>query len=505
MAKLYKPAYIYLFIDILLLILSFIIVLDLFPLTTSTPFDKYSWPSVFYVISWVLCSYVLKRYVPLRNQNYFTSSLKLFYTTLFDFLLYWALIYFFFKPYSGYVLLTISAGVFVGNYLFLSIYFAYRFAVDYNEIYVEPSEERVNATVRPAADLDDESYKQLCSIIDSHSGNASLKFLKERIDLKSGNTLVYIKNDPENLEMTPNYNYSTIVQLERWNNMRGVNKKLSIINEKLPDNGLFVCCFESKSTRKKRILNKYPKGLNYIFYSVDFLFKRVLPKIFLTRNFYYFVTRGKNRIFSKTEVLGRLYCFGFKVIHEKKVGKLTYVIAQRIKQPESEQKRIYGPLIRLRRFGRNGLPFEVYKMRTMHPYSEYLQGYIYERNSLKDGGKFNRDIRVTTIGRFMRKYWLDELPMIFNLLKGEMKLVGVRPLSAQYFGLYSKELREKRIKHTPGLLPPFYADMPHTLDEIQESEMKYLTLCEKNGTFTTDFRYLLIILKNILVNNARSA
>jgi len=121
------------------------------------------------------------------------------------------------------------------------------------------------------------------------------------------------------------------------------------------------------------------------------------------------------------------------------------------------------------------------------------------------GGKFNKDTRVSTIGGIMRKYWLDELPMIINMLKGEMKLVGVRPLSSQYFNLYSKELQEKRIKFKPGLLPPYYADMPRTLEEIQESEMNYLLACEKKGVFLTDARYFWMILKNILFHQARSA
>jgi lipopolysaccharide/colanic/teichoic acid biosynthesis glycosyltransferase len=376
--------------------------------------------------------------------------------------------------------------------------------VDYNEITDKPIDERQNATVKPAVDLDIDSYNQLSQIIVEHSGYRTFDFINESINLMSGNTLVYINTGVENLKMTPNYLFSTIIQLERLNNMRGLNNQLSIINEKLSDNGIFVCCFESKSTRKKRILRKYPRGLNYLIYTCDFIYKRVMPKIFFTQGFYYFISGGKNRIFSKTEVLGRLYCFGFKIIREKKVGKLTYVFAQRVKQPEPIRKRIYGPLIRLRRFGKDGLPFEVYKMRTMHPYSEYLQGYIYERNSLKDGGKFNKDIRVTTIGRFMRKYWLDELPMILNLLKGEMKLVGVRPLSAHYFSLYRKELQHKRIHYKPGLLPPFYADMPRTLDEIQESEMKYLRQCEKKGTFVTDVKYIYLILQNIIIKKARS-
>ena len=141
----------------------------------------------------------------------------------------------------------------------------------------------------------------------------------------------------------------------------------------------------------------------------------------------------------------------------------------------------------------------------MHPYAEFLQQYVYENNDLQEGGKFKRDIRVTSMGRFMRKYWIDELPMLINLIKGDMKLVGVRPLSKQYFNLYTPELQQKRTNYRPGLLPPFYADMPKTLDEIQASELRYLKQCETNGELRTDIKYFFLILKNILFNKARSA
>ncbi|MDO9154483.1 MAG: sugar transferase, partial [Paludibacter sp.] len=220
---------------------------------------------------------------------------------------------------------------------------------------------------------------------------------------------------------------------------------------------------------------------------------------------YFIFSQCKNRIISKAEVFGRFYCFGYEIVSDKKIGKINFAVAQRTKQPESFIKRTYGPFIKLRRTGKNGKIFNVYKMRTMHPYSEYLQKYIYKNNRLAAGGKFNHDLRINTLGKCMRKYWIDELPMLLNLIKGEMKIVGVRPLSVQYFNLYSKELQEKRVKFKPGLLPPFYADMPKTLDEIQDSEMKYLTEYETKGQLRTDLKYFFLILKNILLKKARSS
>jgi hypothetical protein len=443
--------------------------------------------------------------MPLKKQKLIKFTLSLFYASVANFIVFFVLIHFFYKAYSGFVLLTIIAGEFNINYFFISLYFAYKFAVEYNEFTIKPVKERINAIVKPSLPLDDESYKQLKSTIRTQSTEKVLKFLEKLLDLKQGNKLVFVNTEVANLKMIPNYQYSAIIQLERMNNMSNINQKLAVINEKLPDNGLFICCFETKSTRKKRLINRLPIGINYIYYFFDFLYKRIMPKLIITRRLYYFLTGGNDRILTKAEVLGRLYCFGFKVREIKKIGQLTYVISQRNKQPETNQKRNYGTLIRLRRFGENKKSIEVYKIRTMHPYSEYLQGYIYTLNSLNEEGKFNRDIRITTIGRFMRKYWIDELPMILNLLKGEMKLVGVRPLSMQYFYLYSKELQEKRVKFKPGLLPPYYADMPRSIDEIQESELKYLLACETNGVNKTDFRYFVVILKNILLKNARSS
>jgi lipopolysaccharide/colanic/teichoic acid biosynthesis glycosyltransferase len=163
----------------------------------------------------------------------------------------------------------------------------------------------------------------------------------------------------------------------------------------------------------------------------------------------------------------------------------------------------YSPVIKLKRIGKGGKIIAVYKMRTMHPYSEFLQDFIYKNNKLSEGGKFKDDFRISGWGHLMRKLWIDELPMIINLLKGDLKIVGVRPLSLHYFNLYPQEIQKKRTKYRPGLLPPFYADMPKTLDEIVVSESKYLDQYEK-AHFITDFKYFWKVLWNIIVKRARS-
>ena len=82
-------------------------------------------------------------------------------------------------------------------------------------------------------------------------------------------------------------------------------------------------------------------------------------------------------------------------------------------------------------------------------------------------------------------------------------MLGVRPLSPQYLSLYHKELQEKRLAFKPGLVPPFYADLPETLEEIQESENRYLEAWKKSP-FKTDCRYFYQAMRNIIFKGVRS-
>ena len=180
-----------------------------------------------------------------------------------------------------------------------------------------------------------------------------------------------------------------------------------------------------------------------------------------------------------------------------------FFISKKIKEPLHNISPSTGLLFKMKRIGKDGKPINVYKIRTMHPYAEYLQEFIYEKFNLQEGGKFKNDFRITYLGGILRKLMLDELPMLYNWLKGDLKLVGFRPLSLQYFNLYKKELKQKRLKFKPGLIPPFYSDLPKTLDEIMESEERYLTSYEKKP-LATDIRYFIQCIYNIVFKGARS-
>jgi lipopolysaccharide/colanic/teichoic acid biosynthesis glycosyltransferase len=335
------------------------------------------------------------------------------------------------------------------------------------------------------------------------TGQSAYDFMLDHIDEKHNRTLVLSTTTQFNVLAVPSDVANVVVNLKPINDIKRINKFIEAVNTKLPVGGLFIDCVITNEIRKKRILHIYPWGLNYFFYLLYYLLKRVFPKIPLINKFYFFLTNGFDRSISKAEAFGRLYSCGFEVLADHSTKDKLFFVARKITKPAFDMNPTYGPLISLQRMGKNGKTIYVYKVRTMHPYSEYIQGYVFEKNNLQNGGKFKDDFRISTAGRIMRKLWIDELPMLFNLVTGDLKLVGVRPLSFHYFNLYTKELQERRTKHRPGLIPPFYADMPETLDEIMASEMRYLDAYEKRPMFT-DISYFFKAMFNILIKRKRS-
>jgi hypothetical protein len=334
-------------------------------------------------------------------------------------------------------------------------------------------------------------------------GKGIYRFMQNYLDADCDRTLFISTGSRVNIEMHHGNSFRSVVNLKRVNDITFINKFFETVNRKLPEGGIFIGCAETKDQRKRRLMNKYPPVMNNVVYVLDYLLKRVFPKFILTKKIYFLLTRGQNRVLSRAELLGRLYSCGFELIDDDFLDGLYCFAVRKIKDPEYDLDPTYGMFVKLRRIGKDGKIIRVYKFRTMHPYSEYLQDFLLHKNSLDKGGKYKDDFRVTTLGRVMRALWIDELPMFFNLFKGDVKLVGVRPLSMNYFDLYDKDLQNKRIRVKPGLIPPFYADLPVTLGEIQESELRYLSRYEKNP-FLTDVRYFSRAFYNIVFRNARS-
>lgn len=114
-----------------------------------------------------------------------------------------------------------------------------------------------------------------------------------------------------------------------------------------------------------------------------------------------------------------------------------------------------GPVFyREERIGRGGMPFRIWKFRSMHcnaPRQSRIKarqqgGVVLEWRMCKQ----HRDPRITAVGGFLRRWSLDELPQLFNVLRGEMSLVGPRPIVEAETGFYG-DLLSYYLAATPGL------------------------------------------------------
>ena len=103
------------------------------------------------------------------------------------------------------------------------------------------------------------------------------------------------------------------------------------------------------------------------------------------------------------------------------------------------------------RVGKNGRNFEMFKFRSMVCNAEELKIFLQDQNEAEGPVfKIKSDPRVTKVGRFIRKTSIDELPQLYNVLKGDMSLVGPRPPLPDEVEMYTSYERQ-RISVTPGL------------------------------------------------------
>ncbi len=154
-----------------------------------------------------------------------------------------------------------------------------------------------------------------------------------------------------------------------------------------------------------------------------------------------------------------------------------------------------GPVFfKQQRAGKGGKPFPVYKFRTMVVNAEELLDKLIDIDKLEEPVfKVKNDPRVTRVGEILRKTSIDELPQLFNILKGDMSIVGPRPEEVRLVDRYDPWQR-KRIAIKPGLTGPMQVngrgDMP--LEERVKMEIYYI----QHYSFLRD---IAIMLKTVLV------
>lgn len=139
-------------------------------------------------------------------------------------------------------------------------------------------------------------------------------------------------------------------------------------------------------------------------------------------------------------------------------------------------------IFKQKRVGKNEKIFTMYKFRTM--------------NSKKDenGNMLPDEQRLTKLGRFLRSTSLDELPELFNILKGDLSIIGPRPLLVEYLPYYTEEERQRHIVRG-GLTVPevLYDNITPTWEQQFQYEINYA----KNLTFGLDIKILFYTIKNL--------
>jgi lipopolysaccharide/colanic/teichoic acid biosynthesis glycosyltransferase len=298
---------------------------------------------------------------------------------------------------------------------------------------------------------------------------------------------------------------SVFISLALVNGHRKINDFFKNVNSAINQNECFIGVFETYSARKNRLkINKIPL-VKHLFNALDFFYNRVLPKIKHINAFYFKLNKGRNRVLSKAEVLGRLVCCGFEILSIENIDGLCYFKVKKIEGCCTKKTSSYGLIFKMKRIGKNGKLFNIYKIRTMHPYSEYLQGYMIKEFGFAENGKLANDFRLTPWGKILRRFWIDELPQLFNLLKGEMKLVGLRPVSESYFNQLPEEYKQKRNLLKPGCIPPYVSlNYNSSLEEVIASEKIYIEQKFKKK-YTTDLKFFFYAIINIVLKGKRSA
>ncbi|MEJ5200773.1 MAG: exopolysaccharide biosynthesis polyprenyl glycosylphosphotransferase [Anaerolineales bacterium] len=161
-----------------------------------------------------------------------------------------------------------------------------------------------------------------------------------------------------------------------------------------------------------------------------------------------------------------------------------------------------GPIFfKQKRVGLNGTLFDMYKFRSMYHnvdetlHRQHIAAYVSGQLDVQSGVKLKDDPRVTRVGKFIRRLSIDELPQLFNVLRGEMSLVGPRPLpiyEVEQFDLWHSE----RLKFLPGMtgLWQVTARSQVSFDDQLRLDIRYI----QNYSIWLDIKILLLTIPAVI-------
>ncbi|MBH1942044.1 sugar transferase [Mobilitalea sibirica] len=368
-------------------------------------------------------------------------------------------------------------------------------------------EETINATI---------NQKRLFNEYGNIMSNCENEFIRNHITNSDNNCDTYlIVNKKQNLIESKDTDFSLIIYQTSLNNIKRLNNTIKSSIRGLKKGGYFIVNYTPMEYELEK-LKKETSKIKYPFkYISNFIIYRGLIKIKWLSNLYFAkpfswidafrekYTSGKRRSLARAEVWGRLVYYGMEIIDEKIEGERAYLIAQKVSEQSANKTPTYHAVVTLEKVGLCGSIIRLHKVRSMYPFSEFLQKNLYNMHGLTNTGKFKNDFRLTDYGPFIRKYWIDEIPGIIDWLKGDIKLVGMRATSPQYLSLYPKDIIEKYMQVKPGLVPPIFDEKTAGFDQIVQIEGEYLDRYLSNPT-KTDFLYLWYTFRDIFIRKVRS-
>jgi lipopolysaccharide/colanic/teichoic acid biosynthesis glycosyltransferase len=349
-----------------------------------------------------------------------------------------------------------------------------------------------------------DGYNELSKALIDECGYEVYQYVKSHFNIDYRGILLFAKKKHFLYDYIDFNNVRIIINVNQLNNIQNIDSYFRSINKLLPDSGLYIGCVQTNIFKHTQLIEKYGKFFGNLAYFKEFAFHRIFAKMEYCRKFYRILTQNKYHALSLAESLGRFSYGGFEIIDYKNINGLTYFVGMKTAEPRTE-KASSGLFFGMRRIGKNGNMIKVHKLRTMHPYSEFLQAYVVRLNGFNEIGKPKDDFRLAGWGKVLRKLWIDELPQLVNIFRGELGIFGVRPLSQTMYYTMPEDVQKDRIKYKPGIIPPSAALGKKGVQGCIEAERTYFRSIESKGSLRTNTVFFIQAISNILTGKTVSA